>query len=396
MKYNFDQIINRKGTYSCKWDLMPSPAPKDALPLWVADMDFPCAQPIIDAIHERTDNLIFGYTYYYGNEDILNSVTGWFKRRYEWDVPKENIFFSPGIVCAVAFLINILTEEGDGIIIQPPVYHPFAMKIRNNQRKTVVNPLLYKDGYYSIDFDGLEKLLLEPENKGLIFCNPHNPGGRVWTKDELKKVAELCKKYNKWVISDEIHSDILRKGYQFTPLEKIAPEYKENIITCTSPSKTFNIAGLLLSNIVINKEEYKKKYIDFVGDRLSVGEVSPMAISAAIAAYDKGEEWLDQVKEYIDENIELCMEFFKNELPKATVVYPEATYLVWVDLRNYCADKNALEEIICHKAKLALNQGYIFGESGEGFVRINAACPRSILQECLNRIKKAFSDTPSL
>lgn len=385
MKYDFDKIIERKGSFSVKWDMPPAPYPKDSLPLWVADMDFQCAKPIVDALHKRVDELIYGYTYYDSTE-LKNTVTGWYKKRYEWDVPAEDIFFSPGVVPAVALLINILSEEGDGIVIQRPVYYPFTFKIEHNNRKVVNNPLIYKDGKYTMDYEDLERKLSAPENKGLVLCSPHNPVGRLWTEEELKKVIDIAKKYNKWIISDEIHADLIRKGLKFIPLSKIAGDYKDQIITCTAPSKTFNLAGFHMSNLVIHSEEYKKAYLDILNNKLSVGGVNPLGVSAMIAAYTEGEEWLDQVIDYIDANVDYCMDFFKKELPKSVPIYIEATYLFWVDLSAYCKDPKALEEKMV-KAKVALDEGYIFGEEGIGFERINVACPRSILADCLNRMK---------
>lgn len=385
MKYDFDKIIGRKGSFSVKWDMPPAPYPKDSLPLWVADMDFQCAKPIVDALHKRVDELIYGYTYY-DSAELKNTVTGWYKKRYEWDVPAEDIFFSPGVVPAVALLINILSEEGDGIVIQRPVYYPFTFKIEHNNRKVVNNPLIYKDGKYTMDYEDLERKLSAPENKGLVLCSPHNPVGRLWTEEELKKVIDIAKKYNKWIISDEIHADLIRKGLKFIPLSKIAGDYKDQIITCTAPSKTFNLAGFHMSNLVIHSEKYKKAYLDILNNKLSVGGVNPLGVSAMIAAYTEGEEWLDQVIDYIDANVDYCMDFFKKELPKSVPIYIEATYLFWVDLSAYCKDPKALEEKMV-KAKVALDEGYIFGEEGIGFERINVACPRSILADCLNRMK---------
>ncbi|MDR2899362.1 MAG: pyridoxal phosphate-dependent aminotransferase [Clostridiales bacterium] len=389
MIYNFDDMVDRRGTYSVKWDILPDGATADALPLWIADMDFPCAQPIIDAMHKRVDRLIFGYTEY-DTDDLKNAITNWHKKRYSWIVPREDIFYTPGIVPGLALLINALTEENDGVIIQPPVYYPFAMKIESNNRKVVRNPLKYNDGHYTMDYEDLETKMADPNNKGIVLCNPHNPVGRVWTKGELYKVIEIAKKYNKWIISDEIHADLIRKNSTFTNTESAFPEYKDEIITLTAPSKTFNIAGLKMSNVVIHKEEYKQKFLDIQNSKFGLGGVSPIGVAAAIAAYNEGEDWLRQLNEYIDENIKYCTEFFKKELPKSVPVEMEGTYLLWVDLSAYVADCKELEKVMLKDAKVALDEGYIFGEEGKGFERLNLACPRSMLTDCMNRMKEAL------
>ncbi|MCL2564630.1 MAG: pyridoxal phosphate-dependent aminotransferase [Defluviitaleaceae bacterium] len=387
-KYDFDTLINRKGTYATKWDRMPEGNDKDALPLWVADMDFPTAEPILKAIHDRVDKGAFGYTYY--GDEAKNAVTGWYLKRYGWQVENKDVFFCPGILPGIALLLNILSNEGDGIVIQPPVYHLFALKVKNNNRKVVNNPLIYKNGRYEMDYDDLDKKLTDPNNKGLLFCTPHNPSGRVWSEEELKKVVEIAKKHKKWIISDEIHADTVRKGIAFTPAAKLAGDYVDEIITLTAPSKAFNIAGLKISNLVITKKEYQDIYNYWVNDKLHIGGVNPLAMAANIAAYTEGEEWLEEANAYIDGNVDYCMEFFKKELPKSTPVYIEGTYLFWVDLNNYESDPKELERIMKQEAKVALNDGHIFGQEGNGFQRINLACPRPLLVECLNRMKDAL------
>jgi len=387
-KYNFDSLTDRRGTYSIKWEHTPPGCEPDALPFWIADMDFPAANPILAALHERVDKLIFGYTAY--DNEIKDAVTGWFKKRYDWHVDNRNVFFCPGLVTAIAVMLNILSEEGDGIIIQPPVYHIFSIKIRNNNRKVVNNPLILKDGRYEIDFVDLESKFADPKNKGLILCSPHNPSGRVFSPDELVKIVELAKKYGKWIVSDEIHADTVRKGIEFTPIAKIAGDYVDEIITLTAPSKAFNIAGLKVSNIVITKEEYQKLYNNLVDSKLHINGINPLSAAATIAAYTKGDEWLSQVNDYIDANVDFCMEYFKKELPKSRPIYIEGTYLFWVDLNAYEKDPKELERIMKEEAKIALNDGYIFGEEGIGFQRINLACPRSMVEEGLNRMRDAL------
>ena len=302
MKYNFDEIIDRTGTYSLKNDLVPEGTRADNLRMSVADMEFSCAEPILTALHQRIDRKIFGYTSY--NNDLLKSaVTGWFRRRYQWEIEKDDIFFSPGVVAAFAFLSSILAQEGDGIIIQSPVYYPFGTKIEGNGRKAVRNPLVYKNGEYHMDYEDLEKKLADPKNKGVLFCSPHNPVGRVWTEEELRKLVDLCKKYDKWIISDEIHCDLTRNGVQHHPLLKVAPDYKDRIVVCTAPSKTFNLAGMQLSNIIIPNKEYQKKWMEFTDERFSLSICNPLALTAVAAAYNECEDWLDELKTYLEGNI---------------------------------------------------------------------------------------------
>lgn len=389
MKYDFDTPVDRKGTYTCKLDNMPEGAPSDALSMWVADMDLPCAEPIIRALHERIDRRIFGYTLY-ENEECKNAVTGWYRRRFGWELKPEDIFFSPGVVPALAFLINILSEEGEGVIIQRPVYYPFTKKILANGRVVVNNPLVRSGNTYAMDFEDLECKFADERNRGMILCNPHNPVGRVWTEEELRRVVEIAKKYDKWIISDEIHSDLTRIGVKHVPLTKAAPEYADRIVVCTAPSKTFNLAGMQFSNIMISNPEYQRKWKEITNERFSVDMCSPFGLTAVIAAYTQGDEWLDQVREYIDGNIRYIEEFVKEQLPQAEVIDCQGTYLVWLNLGAYCSDEKALEELMHKKAKVALDEGYIFGEEGIGYERINVAAPRSTVEECMKRIKAAI------
>ena len=389
MIYNFDEIIDRSHTYSFKRDCLPEGAPADCLSFWVADMDFSCAEPIINALHKRIDRRIYGYTSY-ENEDVYNAVIGWFKRHYDWDIDKDTLSFSPGVVPAFSILIQALTEPGDGVIIQRPVYYPFTKKIENNGRKVVSNSLIYENGTYRMDYEDLEVKLQDPNNKGILFCSPHNPVGRVWEEEELRRLVDLCKKYNKWIISDEIHCDLTRKGIVHHPLLKLAEDYKDQIIACTAPSKTFNLAGMQISNIIIPNPEYKQKF-DFLLDDCLGLMAPPLGIAAMVAAYNESEEWYEQVKTYIDGNIAYDRDFMKEELPKAHMVDAQGTYLVWLDLNAYCSDEKKLEALMHHTAKVALDEGYIFGEEGKGFERINMASPRSMIVDCMNRIKAALN-----
>ena len=392
MKYNFDEIIDRSGTSATKMESLPKGCPDDALPLWVADMDFACAEPILKALHERIDKKIFGYTMY-DTDECLGAVLNWYKKRYGWEEQKENLFFCGGIVSAYAVLLNLLTKEGEGVVIQRPIYYPFTMKANSNGRQIVDSPLIYADGNYTIDFDDLDKKMAEPNNKVLVFCSPHNPAGRVWTEEEIRKVVDICKKYDKWIICDEIHCDLLRCGMTFHPILKVAPDYADRIAVCTAPSKTFNLAGMKTSNIVIHNKELQAAWKELIGGKLSMNGAGTLGLTAMIAAYNEGEEWLEQLKEYLDGNVAYIDAFLKEHLPKAHMVPSEGTYLAWIDFNGYVdGDAEKLEEIMQKKARVALDEGYIFGDAGRGFERINIATPRSVVEDCMDRILKAFKE----
>ena len=392
MKYNFDEIIDRTGTSATKMESLPKGCPDDALPLWVADMDFACAEPILKALHERIDKKIFGYTMY-DTDECLGAVLNWYKKRYGWEEQKENLFFCGGIVSAYAVLLNLLTKEGEGVVIQRPIYYPFTMKANSNGRQIVDSPLIYADGNYTIDFDDLDKKMAEPNNKVLVFCSPHNPAGRVWTEEEIRKVVDICKKYDKWIICDEIHCDLLHCGMTFHPILKVAPDYADRIAVCTAPSKTFNLAGMKTSNIVIHNKELQAAWKELIGGKLSMNGAGTLGLTAMIAAYNEGEEWLEQLKEYLDGNFAYIDAFLKEHLPKAHMVPSEGTYLAWIDFNGYVdGDAEKLEEIMQKKARVALDEGYIFGDAGRGFERINIATPRSVVEDCMDRILKAFKE----
>lgn len=391
MIYNFDNPVDRRSTHSIKWDVLPAGAPQDALPLWVADMDLPCAEPVIKALHERVDHSVFGYTRY-NSEACKEAITGWYRRRFGWEIAKDEIFYSPGVVPALAFLIQMLTKEGDGIIIQRPVYHPFTIKIEANHRKVVNNALIKKGTTYEMDFEDLEQKFADENTKGMILCSPHNPIGRVWTKAELRTVLDIAKRYGKWIISDEIHSDLTRVGIEHTPLLTLAQGYEEQVIVCTAPSKTFNMAGMQFSNIIIPNKAYQKKWTDLVCGCFGIDACSPFGLTAMIAAYNEGEEWLDQVRAYIDGNIRYVEAFVKENFPKAEVIDCQGTYLVWVNLNGYCSDEKKLERLMQQEGRVALDEGYIFGAEGIGFERINVAVQRATVEECMMRMKRALDE----
>lgn len=391
-KYNFDKVVDRIDTDSVKWDFRTNCSPKaqkDGLPLWIADMDFECADPIIKALHHRVDHKIFGYSS--NNSDkYFDAFCNWYKIRFDWDIDRKSVVFSPGVVPAIALLVRVLTKPSEGVIIQKPVYYPFTNKIENNDRKVINNSLIYEDGTYKMDYEDLDKKASDPNNKVLILCSPHNPVGRVWSEEELKRVVEICKKHDVWIVADEIHSDLIRKGVKHTPLQLLCSDYKDKIVTCVAPSKSFNLAGMQLSNIIINNAELRKRYKHEIVATGGVSSPNPFAIVSAIAAYNESEDWLDELNDYLDKNVEFIKEFLLNNIPKAKLIYPEGTYLVWIDLNAFGLNEIDLEDLMFKKANVLLDEGYIFGKEGIGFERINAACPRSILKECLERIKKAL------
>lgn len=405
--YDFDKITDRQGTMACKTDQMPKGCPPDSVSAWIADMDFTCPEPVLRALHERVDHGIFGYTVF-ESRPYLDAVMGWFSRRFGWKIDPAHIVFSPGVVPAVSILIQALTEPGDGIVVQKPVYYPFMGAISANGRKVVNSPLIRRQGAdgdpqrfdYGMDFQGLEEAMADDSVKGMILCSPHNPAGRVWTRQELQQVLEICRRYGKWIICDEIHCDLTRTGIEHTPLLKLAeefcPDFCEKIVVCTAPTKTFNLAGLSISNIVIPGEDFRKKWEKTAMDQLDLFMGNPLSMSAAMAAYTDGENWLDQLRAYLDDNIAYIRQFLREHLPQAAVADCQGTYLVWIDLRAYCSrtadgrpDYRKLKQAMQQAGHLALDEGYIFGEEGQGYERINAAMPRALVEEAMKRMERA-------
>lgn len=393
MNVNLDRIVERKNTNSIKWEFVEFMYPEvkhEVLPLWVADMDFSCPQPILDALHARVDKEIFGYSSF--DPTYYDAVINWFKKNHKWEIEKSDIFFSPGIVPALGFLVKALTKEGEGVIIQQPVYYPFMNMIKNNNRKIVNNALVNNNGYYTMNYEELEELAKNPQNNLMFLCNPHNPVGRVWTKEELEKVQDICKRNGVIIISDEVHCDITRKGVQYVPFHTLSEETKENVIVCTAPSKSFNLAGLQISNLVISNPELQNKWLVEIRDKSSSSLPSPFAIDATRAAYNHCGEWLDEVKVYIDENLKFVKEYIDLNMPKVSFVIPEGTYLAWIGFEKYGKTKEELKNLMLYKANVALDDGVLFGEDGGQYQRINVACPRTILKEALDKIRFAMED----
>lgn len=387
---DFDTVIDRKGTRCLKYDFAGKRGyPEDVLPLWVADMDFKASSYVEDAIKEVASKNIYGYTNYQKGDGFFEAVAGWMKRHHDWEIKPEWHVHTPGVCFAIANAIRAYTEPRDAVIIQQPVYYPFGNIIRQNGRKLVVNDLRYDgEGHYAIDFEDFEKKIIEHQVKLFILCNPQNPVGRVWTKEELEKIGEICNKRNVIVFSDEIHFDFIWSGTHHI-FQEIKPEFQEFTITATAPSKTFNLAGLQQSNIFIPKKELKEK---FIAEYQATGLDEPniFAIAASEAAYSQGDEWYEAVKKYIRGNIDFAKDYIENHLPGVRLVPTEGTYLIWLDFSRMGIPSRELDERIVNKAKLWLDSGRIFGKTGSGFQRINVACPRSVLEEAFHRLGKEF------
>lgn len=382
MKYDFDEIIDRRGTNCVKWDGAENP---DVLPMWVADMDFRTAPAIIEALRSRVDHGVFGYTRV--PQSYYEAVTGWFARRHGWNIDKDWIIYISGVVPALSAIIKALTVPGDKVLIQTPVYNCFFSSIRNNGCEIVESPLVYADNTYSIDFEDLERKAADPKVKAMILCNPHNPAGRVWNRDELIRIGEICIRHDVVVIADEIHCELVMPGYEYTPFASISEEFSRHSVSCVSPSKAFNIAGLQIANIVCADAGRRAK-IDRAININEVCDVNPFGVIALQAAYNEGAEWLDQLLEYIHGNYEYMRSFCEKHLPDFPITKLEGTYLVWMDCRKFGMTSAELEKVLIQDAKLWLNAGTMYGKDGEGFMRWNIACPRARMIEGLKRFEK--------
>ncbi|MFB9080725.1 MalY/PatB family protein [Flavobacterium procerum] len=385
MNYNFDEIINRRNTNSIKWDEADSP---DILPMWVADMDFKTAPEITAALENRISHGIFGYSK--TPIAFFEAVIMWWKKRHGFSLQKEWILPVAGVIPAMSAAIRSLTEKGDRIIIQPPVYNHFYSTIENCGREIVENNLIYNDGFYTIDFEDLEKKAADPKTKLLVLCNPHNPIGRVWTKEELNQIAVICKKHAVVVLSDEIHSDLVLSEETHIPFASLDHSLMGNSITFSSISKTFNLAGLQVGYVFTNNQEF----YDGLKSVLIMQEMellSPFAITALITAYEKGEPWLEALKLYVYENFLFLNEYIERELPSVKVMQLQATYLVWLDIRSYKLSSDQVAQKLFDNQNLWVNSGTMYGKAGEGFLRINIACQKKIMQDGLQRIKRELS-----
>ena len=388
MPINFDEIIDRRNTSCLKHDFAVERGyPADILPFWVADMDFRAPAPVIDALKARAEHGIFGYTQV--KDDYFAVLQNWFRTRHDWTVERRELILTPGVVFAIATAIRAFTIKGDAVLIQQPVYYPFANMIRQNERVIVDNPLRLIEGRYEIDFEDFEQKIIEHRVKLFILCSPHNPVGRVWTRAELEQIAAVCLRHNVIVVADEIHEEFVRPGFRHVPFASLSEEAAAITVTCTSPSKTFNLAGLQISNIFIRNTQLRRRFKEELS-RTGYDEPNTLGLTGAKAAYEHGAEWLAQLLAYIEENHARTKSFLAAHLPKVQIIEPEGTYLLWLDFRAYGLSDEALNEKIIREAHLWLDDGPIFGAGGSGFQRINIACPWATLETGLQNLAKAF------
>ncbi len=386
--YNFDELIERSNTASVKYDLRQLFFSKDdVIPMWVADMDFRTPDFIMNAIRKRANHEILGYSI--RPESYFTSLIDWLKRRHNWEIRKEWIAFSPGIVPAVNMAVLAFSKRRDKIIIQPPVYFPFFDAVKKHGRKLVSNQLIMENGRYRMDYENLERLCRDGASM-LILSNPHNPAGNAWMAEELKKMAAICIKYNVMIVSDEIHCDLVNRGYKHTVLASLSPEIDAQTITMVAPSKTFNIAGMATASVIISNPLLMKKFRKVL-DALHIELGNVFGNVASEAAYTYGDEWLEQLLDYLDGNITTLIDFAEKYLPQIKVIRPEATYMAWLDFSKTGMNSKELKEFVIEKAGLGLNEGVQFGPGGEGYMRINLACPRATLVKALEQLKMAFS-----
>lgn len=382
--YNFDEKVNRRGTASAKWDEDPTPG---MLPMWVADMDFRTAPPVIEAIKARAEHGVFGYEHV--TQSYYDALTSWFTRRHGWTFRAEWVIYTSGVVPAISAIIKAMTHEGDRVLVETPVYNCFFSSIRNNGCVAEEAHLVYEDNTYHIDFDDFERRCSREDVKVFLLCNPHNPAGRVWTRDELKRMGDICLRHNVFVIADEIHCDLTMPGYDYTPFASISDDFLQHSATCNAPTKTFNLAGLQIANIVA-ADSVTRARIDRainINEVCDVGVFGPVALEAA---YNKGEEWLDELRAYIKSNYDYLTAFIALHLPELKVVKLEGTYLVWIDCTALDRPSPVITEELRRTVRLWLNDGELYGERTAPFVRMNIACPRSTVEEGLSRLHKAL------
>ena len=385
MKYDFDKIIPRRGTNSVKWDVAKDDG---VIPMWVADMDFQAAPCIRQALKERMDHGVFGYTLV--PNSYYESIISWFDRRHQWHIERDWILYTSGVVPAISAIIKALTEPGDKVLVQTPVYNCFFSSIRNNGCTTAENALVRKGNSYEIDFDDFERQAADEKTKVFLLCNPHNPAGRVWTPEELSRMNDICLKHGVQVISDEIHCELVMPGYKFTPFAAVSKACQDNCITTNSPTKSFNIAGLQIANIITNNDTIKQK-IDRAININEVCDVNPFGVIALQAAYNEGESWIDQLNLYLWENYKVLKDFFQEHLPKLKVLKLEGTYLVWIDISATGLKADELTNELLQHGKVMVNSGTMYGKTtGADYLRLNIAMPRSLMLEALQRIAQVL------
>ena len=382
VQYNFDEIIDRRDTGSVKWHYSD-----DTIPLWVADMDFKAAQPILNAIEQAAQHGILGYTK--PTEALYESIIQWHGSRYDLQLDKQNILFSPGVVPSLALMINVFTEVGDAVLVNDPIYTPFMTKVEQNGRALVMSALKEFDGKYQLDLADIEAKIIEHKVKLYLLCNPHNPGGRVWTRQELEALLALCKKHDVAIVSDEIHQDLTLSGYTFTPLLTLAKGYEHKVVSLTSMTKTFNIPGIK-GSMIFAKDDALIKKISQQQQLNDEYELNLFAYTVMQSAYEDGDEWLEQALNYIEANIDLTISFLEEHLPDIKIMRPEASYLIWLDCSAYAQDNQKLYDKL-RDAKVELNAGVKYGAEGHLKMRLNVACPKALLREGLNRVSAAFS-----
>ncbi len=384
-KHNFDELINRRGTECKKWDTYAD----DIIPMWIADTDFKCPQPVIDAMVERAQHGIYGYPV--NDQNFEKSIVNWQKKRFGWEINPDWVEYTPAVIPAIIYAMYAFTNPGDNIVVQMPAYHPFHAIIPNNGRHILGNSLiLQKDGSYEIDFDNLEELLSKKRTTMFLLCSPHNPTGKCFTREELSRMSELCLKYNVFVVSDEIHSDIVYKGSKHIPYGSLSKKAADNCVVCVNPSKTFNIAGVRTGAVVIpNRHNHDLFYAPLENLKAygrTIFGTLPIEIS-----YNECDYYADQLLEYLEGNLEYLKKFLSEKVPQIKVGKPQATYLIWLNCKDLDMEPKNLQKIFLEKAKVAMNEGSTFGSGGAGFMRMNIACPRSRLIEALNRIEKAVN-----
>lgn len=382
--WNFDEIIERRGTYAEKYNF--ENRPDDTIPLWVADMDFRVCPSVTEALRSRAEHGIYGYSN--PGKEYYDALLGWFSSRFGWQAEKDWVVNTPGVVYALNTAVRSLTQPQDAVMILTPVYRPFFNVVQNNGRTLVECPLVNQDGAYQIDFADFERKIIDNNVKMFILCSPHNPIGRVWQKEELEQIADICLRHNVLVVSDEIHADFVYPGYKHIPFASLSKEAEQHCVVCTAPSKTFNLAGLQCSNIFIPNAEIRDA---FTGELSREGYHSPnvMGMLACQAAYAEGGPWLDDLIQYLSGNLEFVRSFLRENLPMVRLTEPQGTYLIWLDFRDLGLSADALEDLVSNKARLWLDDGLIFGKEGELFERVNIACPRSLLVEAFQRLKDA-------
>lgn len=385
---NFDEEINRYKSNSLKYDFKNDKRkPDDVLPMWVADMDFKCCDEILNDMHRKINHGIFGYSK--NDENYFNAIKNWYSTNFNTELKQEWLITTPGVVFALATAVKTITNENDYVLINNPVYYPFTEVVEDNKRKIISSNLILIDNHYEIDFNDFENKIKQYKIKLFLLCSPHNPVGRVWTENELDKIIEICKRYNVFIVSDEIHSDFVWKGNHICLLKY--ENYQNNIILCTAPTKTFNLAGLQVSNIFIPNAEVRQKFqLELWNTGYSL--INIMGLVACQSAYEKGQKWLDELRDYLLENINYVDTFLKENLPKIKLIYPEGTYLLWLDFNGANLSDDRIEELMLNEAKLWLDNGKMFGETGKGFQRLNIAVPRRKLKYALENLKRVFKD----